>query len=276
MAWKIAIKRAAIGFVVVYVLSYILLIVLQKQLLFWPKKLPADFPFHFDSPHEEIWLKAKDGQEINAIKIKTPYQKKGLVLYFHGNADNLQRWGRYHHDFTDRGYDFFAIDYRGFGKSKGDIDEEKYYSDALMAYNWCLESESSDSIIIYGRSLGTGIAADLASKVPSRMLLLETPYTSIKEVLDYYFIGLPSPSNYIRYGFNTMSYIPKIQVPIAAFHGTKDIIIPYQTTLPLQKMLEKDHLFVTIEGGGHKNLSHYTLFQSHLDQLLGNSLKKNQ
>lgn len=275
MAWKVIIKRFAIGFVFVYLLSYTFLILLQKQLLFWPKKLALDYQFHFDIPHEEIWLRSTDNVDINTILIRTKLDRKGVVLYFHGNADNLQRWGRYHHEFTDRGYDFFAMDYRGFGKSGGDIDEKKYYEDALMAYNWCLQNYSSDSIIIYGRSLGTGIAAELATKVPSKMLVLETPYTSIKAVLDYYFIGLPSPTKYIRYEFNTIQHIPKIKVPIIAFHGTKDIIIPYPTTIPLQKILESGHLFVTIDGGGHKNLSHYSLFQSHLDQLIGYKLKKN-
>ncbi len=276
MARKIVVLTGIYAFLLAYFSALILLLVFQKYLLFHPKVLPVNYNFVFNQPHEEIWLHTPDGEKINSIRIKTTEkQTKGLVLYFHGNADNLQRWGRYHNDFTTRGYDFVAMDYRGFGKSSGDIDEQKYYEDALMLYNWCLERYPAEAIVLYGRSLGTGIATQLASMVSAKILMLETPYTSIKAVLSYYFSGLPFPERYIRYNFNTLEFLRHIKVPIVAFHGTKDWIIPYNSTQPLQSQLVHPHQFITISGGNHKNLSNFPLYQEVLDEILGTKLKKN-
>ncbi len=276
MARKIALWRGIKVFLYAYFLALILLLVFQKYLLFHPKVLPAKYNFVFDEPHEEIWLGTPDGEKINSIRIKsTTNTSKGVVLYFHGNADDLRRWGKYHADFTSRGYDFVAMDYRGFGKSSGDIDEQKYYEDALLLYNWCLERYPAEAIVLYGRSLGTGIATQLASKVSAKILMLETPYTSIKAVLSYYFSGLPFPERYIRYNFNTLEYIRHIKAPIVAFHGTKDWIIPYNSTQPLQSQLIHPHQFITISGGNHKNLYNFPLYQEALDEIIGTKLKKN-
>ena len=249
-------------------LSIIVAYVFQRQLIFQGKSLPQDYKFSFSLPHEEINLIAKDGAKINAIYIKTSKTPKGVVLYFHGNADNLQRWANYHTDFTQRGYDFFAIDYRGYGKTKGRLDIENLYTDAILAYNFVEKKYATDSIVIYGRSLGTGIATQLATRKAAQLLVLETPYNTIRSVMSTRFIPLWMPFS-LKYPLENVLSLPQVPMPVTIFHGTKDELIAYELAEKLRPVLTEKDTFITIPGGGHKNLTDFSEFQQGLDTFLG-------
>jgi len=239
----------------------------QKRILFQPDQLAADYQFEFDVPFREIFLDSKDGEKINALYFNARDTTKGVILYFHGNSDNLQRWGQYHKDFTERGYDFFAIDFRGFGKSTGEIIEQNFYADAQLAYDWVAQKFPAEQIILYGRSMGTGVVSHLATQVKAKMLILETPYDNIKDLLLTRMPALPLPFQ-LNYQFPTDQRIANIMFPIYIFHGTKDNIVPYRAAFRLEPLLSAKDQFITIEGGGHKNLSEFELFQSSLDRIL--------
>jgi alpha-beta hydrolase superfamily lysophospholipase len=251
-----------------YLLCIIVAYVFQEQFIFQGKSLPADYKFSFSLPHEEINLEAKDGAKINAIYIKTSKTPKGVVLYFHGNADNLQRWANYHTDFTQRGYDFFAIDYRSYGKTKGRPNLENLYSDATLAYDFVEKKYPADSIIIYGRSLGTGIATQLATRKPARLLVLETPYNTIRSVMATRFIPLWMPFS-LKYPLENVLSLPQVPIPVTIFHGTKDALIAYELAEKLRPVLTEKDTFITVPGGGHKNLTDFSEFQEGLDTFLG-------
>ena len=89
---------------------------LQEKVVFLPVKLPEDYPFEFDGNFEEYFFKTPFEGKINALlfRIENP---KGVILYFHGNADNLVRWGKIALEFSAFGYDIFVMDYRSYGKS---------------------------------------------------------------------------------------------------------------------------------------------------------------
>lgn len=251
-----------------YFLSVTVAYVFQKQFIFQGKSLPQDYKFSFSLPHEEVKLPAKDGTKINAIYIKTSKTPKGVVLYFHGNANNLQRWANYHTDFTERGYDFFSIDYRGYGKTKGQPNIENLYSDATMAYDFVKEKYSADSIVIYGRSLGTGIATQLATRKSAQLLLLETPYNTLRSVIATRFIPLWLPFP-LKYPLENVLSLPQVPIPVTIFHGTKDEVIAYELAEKLRPVLRDKDTFITIPGGGHKNLTDFSEFQEGLDTFLG-------
>ena len=252
-----------------YLLSIAVAYVFQKQFIFQGKSLPEDYKFSFSLPHEEINLIAKDGAKINAIYIKTNKKTKGVVLYFHGNADNLQRWANYHTDFTKRGYDFFAIDYRSYGKTKGVPDNINLYSDASLAYNFVRKSYLPEEIIIYGRSLGTGIATRLATQETAHSLILETPYNTLRSVLSTSFIPLWMPFS-LKYPLENVHSLPQVPIPVTIFHGTKDRLIAYELAEKLRPVLSEKDTFITILDGGHKNLTDFSEFQQGLDTFLGN------
>lgn len=240
----------------------------QRFIVFQPKPLAYDYKYEFNLPHQELFLPVSGGDTINALMIKCRQQpSRGVILYFHGNADNLARWGKYHEDLTSRGYDFFVIDYRGYGKSTGQPNEEKMYEDARLCYDYLHQSYDGQQIIIYGRSLGSGIAAELASRVPSRMVILETPYNNINCAIAKHILLNRLPYN-LNYNFNTEQYIPKISAPIYVFHGTRDWVIPYACAKKIKPLLTSKDKFVTIIGGGHRNLNEFSEFGNSLDEML--------
>jgi uncharacterized protein len=144
--------------------------------------LAPDFTFTFPGRFEEIALPSDDAV-ISALYFNADHPK-GVVLYFHGNAGSLRSWGAVAASFVGRGYDVLMPDYRGYGKSSGWIaSEQMLHDDAAVAYQYLLGRYPEDQIVVYGRSIGSGIATYLAKTHRPRMLILETPYFSLKEIV---------------------------------------------------------------------------------------------
>ncbi|WP_448519981.1 alpha/beta hydrolase [Rhodoflexus sp.] len=251
---------------------YLLLIPLayfgQTYVIFHPVKLPKKYKFQFDATFDEYTLFTSDGEELNLLYFKSENQPaKGLVLYYHGNADNLQRWGKYNDIFLKAGYDFMVWDYRGYGKSTGKRTADNMRSDADLVYHFANKKYKSNQIIIYGRSLGSGLAAYVASRHQAARLILETPYHSFEDVAYTYAPILPY-AKLLRYEFPTYQYISQINYPITIFHGTADELLPFTSTIKLKNFIKKSDDFIVIEGGGHHNLGEYEEYRSHLRAIL--------
>jgi len=237
---------------------------LQKKVLFQPKRLPADHRFDFDDPVQEYFLDTPDGERLNALLFPSPVTPhRGVVLYFHGNRDNLQRWGAMYPDFTRLGYDFFAPDYRGYGKSTGDHEETHYMEDAELMYWWLRQKYDPEQIVLYGRSLGSGMASHLAARVPARLLILETPFDNIRGLVASH-VGSHEPPFEPAYYFPNDENLQKSPLPLLIFHGTRDRIVPFSSANNLKKTLKPGDEFVTLEGGSHHNLSAYPTYQEKL------------
>jgi len=238
----------------------------QNKLIFFPEKLPQEHVFNFPFPFEEINVQTENDVTINALHFKAN-QSKGVVLYFHGNAGSLVGWGYVAPDFLTNGYDLFIIDYRTFGKSTGNLSEKALLQDADSLYNYLLKSYSEDKIIVYGRSLGTGIATKLATKYSPKMLVLETPYYNFKSLAKKHFPFLPV-SLILRYKFPTDKWIVNVNCPIYLIHGTSDHIVPYQSSKKLIELIGSKGELFTIVGGGHNNLSDFPEFHQGLSKVL--------
>ncbi len=250
-------------------LLHIGLYLFQDLIIFQPRQLSEDHTFQFDAPYQEVWLESEEGVRINGLFFEGKGGAEKVVLYLHGNSDNLQRWAQHHGDFTTRGLDFFAIDYRGYGKSQGTPSEKGLYKDALAAYAYLSEHYRPEQIYIFGRSLGTGVAGYLASEKKAAMLMLETPYYSMKDVFERQapFLYLPFP---LRSTFPLNEYLEDVEEPVFIFHGTADEIVPYSSAAAIKSNLASEENFLTIPGGRHKGLSEYEAYQDYLDRLLEN------
>lgn len=239
----------------------------QEKLIFRPTTLSQDFTFNFSNPFEELFLKAEDGAVINAIHFKTE-NPKGVILYFHGNAGDLSRWGKITEFFVEKNYDVFVMDYRTYGKSKGTLSEQALYNDAQMCYNYVLERYAASEITIYGRSLGTGMATYLASNNNPKKLILETPFYSLTDVAKYRFSLFPT-KKLLKYDFPSYKYVQDINCPILIFHGTDDGVIPYASSEKLfNSMNQKDKMFFTIENGEHNNLIEFDSYRKQIQKIL--------
>jgi len=241
----------------------------QERMIFFPEVLPLDFRFVFPVPFEEINLKVEDAT-INALHFKKT-GSKGVIIYFHGNAGNLSSWGYVAPDFLSRGYDVFIIDYRGYGKSTGRIiSEQMLHDDAAAIYTYVKGVYPEDRIILYGRSIGTGIACRLAMENKPHMLILESPYFSLKDIANRFIPFLPEAliDTIFKYPLRTDLWIPHVACPIYLFHGTEDEIIPFDASTRLVHLIHAEHELFATPGGGHNDLIEYPLYHEGLDRIL--------
>ncbi|MEM9679409.1 MAG: alpha/beta hydrolase [Bacteroidota bacterium] len=239
---------------------------IQEKLLFLPTQLAQDYEYQFDRNFEELFLKAEDGATINAIHFKSE-NPKGVILYFHGNAGDLSRWGKITEYFVDFQYDVVVMDYRTYGKSQGVLSEAVLYSDAQLCYDYISKSFSDQDIVLYGRSLGTGIATYLAANNSANQLILETPYYSIEDVAQYRFPFF-SVKRLLKYKIPTYQYLKNVKCPVTIIHGTEDTVVPYGSGKKLMDLKMNNIKFVTVEGGHHNDLIHFEVYRNTIEKLL--------
>ncbi len=254
--------------VLLYSIIGIALFYLQDYLLFHPTVVERNIAWEFDVPFEEMDLPFNNTDTINMVKFfpKDPL-RKGVVIYFHGNKENIGRYAKFAGNFTKHGYEVWMEDYPGFGKSVGIRNEKMLYKQAMQLYKMALTKYHKDSIIIYGKSFGTGIAAYLAATNIARQLILETPYYSIPDLFSCYAPIYPA-GRMSQYKIPTNEYLQQIKYPITIFHGTEDGVIPYRCAKKLKGVLKSTDEFITIEGGTHHNLNDFDLFHQKLDSIL--------
>lgn len=250
-----------------YIIIGILLYTFQEKFIFHPRKLPADYQYRFDMPFRQIDLPVSEEKNLSIVQFTVADSaRKGIVLYFHGNRQNIARYAPYAPFFTRNGYEVWMMDYPGFGKSTGKRSEKILYEDALTFYKMAIGRIPAEHIIIYGKSLGTGIAAKLASVRDCKRLILETPYYSMDALAKHYFFMYPvMPMS--RFALPTSEYFDYIRAPVTIFHGTDDGVIPFRHARKLAAKKSGTEL-VTFPGGKHNNLTSFNLYRQKLDSLL--------
>ena len=256
-------------FTILYVLGGVALYFLQDYILFHPVTLKKDHNYDFPEKHKDINIPITENSNLNIVQfLSTDTATKGVVLYFHGNKKNISWYAKYPPYFTKHGYEVWLIDYPGFGKSTGKFTEQTLYDWSNYMYKFARTRFSPDSIIIYGKSMGTGIATHLASLQSCKNLILETPYYDFPSVIKQY-IPIYPVDWMIHYKMPTHDFLKKVTVPVTIFHGTDDAVIRYKNARKLEKFLKKGDEFVTIKGGEHNDLYD---FKETIDKL--NSLLK--
>jgi fermentation-respiration switch protein FrsA (DUF1100 family) len=259
------IRRILIVLGIAYCIICIGVYFLQENLLFFPKQLADDHTYNFNSAFTEINIPAESGNVLNAL-LFTSDSTKGIVIYFHGNAGNLESWGSVSDDFISVKYNVLVFDYAGYGKSHGKMSEENLFKDAQSVYDYCRKKYSEDKIILYGRSIGTGIAAYVASKNHPAQLFLEAPYFSMVDLSSKLYPFLPS--FILRYPLRTDLFLPKVKCPVTIFHGTEDEVIYPGSSVKLKPMLKNGDELFFIEGGHHNDLKNFESYHELLSQRL--------
>ncbi|WP_227873975.1 alpha/beta hydrolase [Flavobacterium nackdongense] len=229
-------------------------------------KLPKNYKFEFKQDFEEVNIPSFDAKILNGLLFKTP-NTKGLVFYLHGNAGSLDSWGSIAKNYTDLGYDIFILDYRGFGKSEGEIEnQDQVYQDLTFAYNKLITKYDRNKVVIIGYSIGTGLATHLASLENPKKLILQAPY--------YNFIEFSSgrapfvPDFLKKFKFETNKYIVKVKSPIYIFHGNKDQVISFDNSIRLKKLLKPNDKVYILDGEDHLGINENSDFQRKLKVIL--------
>ncbi len=263
MDWTLIISIVTISIVLLSLFFYFF----QEKFIFKPEKLSDDFEFFYENQEvEEYNIQLHDNVLINGLHFKTK-DPKGVVFYLKGNSKSIKGWGKFAVDFTARGWDVLMIDYRGFGKSKGKRTQQGMKDDVQAIYNIIKQKVDEKYIIVYGRSLGTGLATKIASVNNPRMLILACPYYSMsnnaKRYLPFIPIGL-----LMRYSMPTYKWIKYVKCPIKIIHGTSDKVIPMKSGVRLSKVNPKLTRLYPIIGGGHKNLHNFEGYHRALKEIL--------
>ena len=254
--------------IVVLVLLYAVICVVfyfgQHLFFFRPEILPSNFEYEYGFPSKELIFEMDDGGIINAVHFEVP-NSLGVIYYLKGNSRSIKGWGKFAKDFLGKGYDFFMLDYRGFGKSTGKRNESILYSDAMHVYNRLVQEYGQDRIVIYGRSFGTGIAAYVAANGNPSMLILDSPYYGFYRQIRRFAWWLPLKW-LLKYKLPTYAYLAQVKSRSYVIHGDRDFIISYQQGVDLCS--ESDAELVTINGARHNNLPAFAQYHEELYHIL--------
>ena len=287
---------------ILYAALGILIYYLQDYLFFQSLPVKRSHRYNFSIPYREVNLPYNENTNLNIIQFevaesserladssrrladssrrladssrrladssKQLADSRGVVLYFHGNRKNVGWYARFAPMFTEHGYEVWMIDYPGYGKSTGPLTEEILYNYTLQLYRLAAKKYKPENIIVFGKSMGTGLATYLASRVACRRVILETPYYSLSSVAAHFFPIYPM-ERMTRVKIPSWQYLQDVKEPVSVFHGTADGIVPYSNGARLKPFLKKEDEFITIEGGSHNDLRSFPLFRQKMDSLLG-------
>ena len=258
-------KKFLLFLLAFYLIVIVLLYLFQEKLLFFPTVLPKDYPFKFANEFEEINIKVDEEIALNTLLFKSN-DPKGVVLFFHGNGGAIHGWWQGADIYVRNNYDVMYVDYRGYGKSDGKINSEKQLvDDAQKVYDFLKEKYAEETIIVSGTSIGTGIAAQIAVKNNPKLLILNSPYASLKALIKEKVLLVPSII--MKYQLETKNYIKAAKLPIFIFHGEKDTLIPSEHAQQLKAI--NNHIELQIlKGVGHNNLNQSAVFRKELTRIL--------
>jgi hypothetical protein len=235
----------------------------QEELLFHPEALAPGYQFGLPDVQEERIEVA--GATLSALHLKLP-RPRGVVFFLHGNSGNLATWFTNSDFYRRANYDLFMIDYRGFGKTTGRIESEaQLRSDVLAAWQHVAPQYAGKRKVIYGRSLGTGLAAGLATQVQADLTILVSPYCSMAEIMRRHYPLLPT--FVLRYPLATCDDVGRIQGSLLLVHGDQDELIPISQSERLLELAPHARL-LRIRGAGHSDVHQFGTYTDTLLQLL--------
>ena len=224
----------------------------QRAIQYFPERLRTA-PAAAGLPQaQEIVLDTADGEHVIAWHVP-PRGNKPVVLYFHGNGGSLRmRVGRFR-DLTADGTGLVALSYRGYAGSSGAPTEAGLMRDALAAYAFTTARYPAERIVLWGESLGSGVAIGLAAEMPVGYLVLQSPFTSAVDVgmQRYWFV----PVRFLmKDQLRSDLRIGKVTAPVLVLHGDRDDIVPIAMGERLYGLINTPKRFVRFAGVGHNDL----------------------
>ncbi len=222
----------------------------QEALLFHGTPLPAQIQLPSTIEEREIEV---PGARLHGWLYHRPGGSKGLAIYLHGNAGNLATSMPPTRFWADVGFDAFVIDYRGFGRSTGEIDSEaQLHDDVWRAWQSVAPAYAGKRLALIGRSLGTGLAAELSTRLPVDLLVLVSPYASMQRIASERYPWVPGFA--LKYPLHTDTDLPRTQArQTLIIHGDRDDVIPIEHARSLQALYPAAQL-VVVPGASHNDI----------------------
>lgn len=246
---KRMIKILLIGFLSAYLFILAVVYVRQGKMLYYPLKEIGQTPQDIGLDYQDLQLMTKDGILISAWYVPAR-DRKGALLFCHGNAGNISHRLDSIRIFHDLHLDVLIFDYRGYGKSEGSPSEEGTYRDAEAGLNYLVNALKvpPEKIVLFGRSLGSAVAAELASRHKAGALIIESGFTSVPDLGAHYFPYLPVRA-LARYRYATIEKIDRISSPKLFIHSPDDEVIPFEHGSALYEKAGEPKEFLRLKGG---------------------------
>jgi alpha-beta hydrolase superfamily lysophospholipase len=254
-----------IGLFALYAAAMAWLWLRQERLIFFPEPLPPDARLVRDADVQEVSVKVP-GAILSALHLRLP-NPRGLVFFLHGNAGNLASWFVAAERYRAANYDLFMLDYRGYGKSSGRIESEaQLRADVRAAWDQVAPAYPGKPVVVYGRSLGSGLAAGLSAQLsqsgqPPAMTVLVSPYRSMAALSAHHYPFVPQAL--LRYPLRTEDEVPLVRGPLLLLHGLLDTVIPHSHSDALAQAARSGGAqarVVKIEGAAHNDLQEFETY----------------
>lgn len=242
------------------------LYIFQRQLLYFPDLKRPGLGDLSELGVREVTLTTADGLSLLAWYLP-PSGSQPVIAYFHGNGGHIgYRAGRLRW-FAGVGYGVLMAEYRGFGGNAGIPTETGLLADGAAALDFlAADGIAPGRLVLYGESLGSGVAVSLAAQCEAAGLILEAPFTSVAEVAQYHYSFVPA-SALIRDRFDSRAKIGHVRAPILVLHGERDRVVPVRFGRALFDAAPEPKEFWTAPDAGHENLTRYGAFEAIVDFL---------
>lgn len=242
---------------------------LDRHIIFRPKRLPQNHVFQSEYPITEYFLNLEvesNTFNINMVHLKSE-QPKGWVFFLHGTLNHIQYHLPKANTFLEQQYDVVMMDYPKYGKSNGVLIESLLYRVVEQVYYSAKDIVKSDKkAIIAGRSLGTALASNLATKVAAEKVILISPFYSMPDLFKHK-VKLFSFKN-LKFKLENYAHIPKILGDTYILHGTADKLIPIELAQKLKPYLKSSKHFVIIDGANHFDIHEKEKFKHVIAEIL--------
>jgi pimeloyl-ACP methyl ester carboxylesterase len=231
------------------------LYVAQRRFVFHPQSAHPS-PAAVGLPEaEEVALDTADGARVIVWQVP-PRGEKPVVIYFHGNAEIVASRAKRHRQLTADGIGLVALSYRGYMSSTGSPTEDGLLHDAEAAYRFATARFPSSPVVLWGHSLGTGVAVALASRHPVAKVILEASFSSTADVAAGVFPFVPVRW-LMRDQFRSDQRIGVVRAPLLIMHGARDWVVPIALGERLFALAREPKRFVRFPDGGHDDLDQY-------------------
>ena len=253
LKWLIGAVAAFGGFVALMYLT-------QRALMYHPEVLRTPPAMAGLPDVQEIVLDTADGEKV-IVWYAPPQRDLPLVLYFHGNGGSLRNRSDRFRALTSDGYGLVALSYRGYGGSTGSPSEAGMIVDAQTAYAFAAAHVPPERIVVFGESIGTGVAVALAASQRIGRLVLESPFTSTVDVAARVYWYLPVLL-LMKDQFHSDERIGKVTAPLLVLHGERDQVVPIALGERLFALANEPKRFVRFPAGHHVDLDRYGALDS--------------
>jgi len=241
-----------IGFPLLGAFSYGVLYYFVQRSVYFPFKYPQGFwQVQPQLGAQDVWLRTSDGVRLHAWWI-APAGAPLATLFLHGNAGNISHRIDRIREITAAGSALLLVDYRGYGRSEGRPTEKGLYADAEAAYQHLIATGwKPEQILVHGESLGSAVAVDLAARRPCGGVVLESPFTSARDVAARV---LPVLGPLLIWSYNSKVKIRRVRAPLLIMHGERDEVVPFALGRALFEAAPEPKSFWAVPGAGHNDL----------------------